>query len=124
MSRAYRPAGTAGILSVLLALAILAGCSSDEAAPVAAGPASNGICLAPSAVARTEIQDDSTILFVTKDGKRLRNDLRFPCPGLKLEGQFSYVPGGAPICSNQQTIQVTHIGTFCELGQFAQAPGN
>jgi len=100
---------------------LLGGCSDDAASTDAnAVPAGNGVCLPVNQIDRTDILDDSAILFYMKDGKTWLNTMRFPCPSLKIEGGFTYQPDTQEICSNAQTIRVVPSGGLCELGQFTR----
>ena len=122
--------GAIGLPRAVTALLLAAGmsaltaCSSDpEMAPTAVNiPAGNGVCLPVNGITRTEVVDDSTILFHMAGGKVWINSLIFPCAGLKFEGSFAYTAEVKEVCSNGQTIRVLHTGNFCELGQFIEAP--
>jgi hypothetical protein len=103
-------------------MALLAGCSDEPNAAVPDPTAgSNGVCLRAESIDHTEVADDSTILFITKDHKVWKNSLPFPCTSLKFEGGFAFATDADEICSNAQTIRVLRSGTFCELGQFTPA---
>ena len=110
----------AALLVLACTVTALTGCS-DDAAPTAqnSGPPGNGTCIQTGLVGRAQIMDDSTILFIMKDGTAWKNTLRFSCSGLTFENGFEYTPDTTVrACSNDQTIRVEHTGTFCELGQF------
>ncbi len=108
-----------GMLTVAAILG-LAGCSDDPASTDAqpAEVAGNGVCLQSSQIDRTDIVNDSAIVFFMKDGKAYMNTMRIPCPSLKMEDGFAYLNDVPEICSASQTIRVLRSGNFCELGQF------
>jgi hypothetical protein len=102
------------------AILALAGCSDDAPATDAppAETAGNGVCLQTSQIDRTDIVNDSAIVFFMKGGKAYMNTMRIPCSSLKMEDGFAYMNDVPEICSASQTIRVLRSGNFCELGQF------
>ncbi len=81
-------------------------------------------CVSLTAIARTRIVDDRTILFYMRDGTIYRNDLTHACPGLSREGKFMYRVAAHQLC-NVDTISVLEDygfayvqGPACGLGPF------
>lgn len=68
------------------------------------------VCLQGYLIAHTDIPDDSTILFVMKDGAVWQNTLQYPCFGLKFQHSFKYATPTDQICANKQTIRVLPQG--------------
>lgn len=76
------------------------------------------VCLYTYLIDRTDIPDESTIVFHMKDRKIWTNKLPRRCPGLRFHG-FSYVVrGNNEICGNLQSIRVLETGNVCLLGPF------
>lgn len=108
-------------LPLLVGAAGLARAAEPEAAPPANGASDvkpTPICLDPAFIDRTQIVDDSTILFHMRGGKIWKNTLASKCFGLKMQGGFAYEVQGGTICSNMQTIRVLNQGSICALGEF------
>jgi len=115
-----------------LAIALLAlGCSPAATNPSAAEPGANlgaeptatKRCLPINRIYRSEIVDDSTILFHMRDGAIWKNELPNPCSGLRMQGGFGYTTPLDRLC-DLDTIRVLG-GSFsvCGLGRFeAYAP--
>lgn len=75
-------------------------------------------CLALQRIDRTEILDDSTILFHMKGKTTYISQLPYRCHGLKFERGFAYSTSIANICGNVDTITVLRRGNSCALGPF------
>jgi hypothetical protein len=81
-------------------------------------------CLATTAIDRTQILDDQTILFHMRGKKVFRNYLPKKCPGLKREGRFMYQTTHAQLCDlDMVTVLEEWGGRFtpgftCKLGDF------
>jgi len=86
------------------------------------GPAQR--CIALSSIERTEVVDDSTILFRMRNGDVYRNVLRATCRTLKDREQFAYRVNAAQLCAMDLiTVLETHglglaPGPSCSLGSF------
>ncbi len=108
----------------LLALPCLAACQHGPQSRVASAPP---VCIRSYDIVRTDIPDDSTILFVMRDRTVYKNSLPFVCGGLRLDTRgFTYEPTNPAtdeICSNLVTIRTNTTGSVCELGAFARLPG-
>ena len=109
---------------LVLVLLCLAACQHAAQPRVAqAAP----ICLRSYQIYRTEVPDDSTILFVMDDRSVYRNTLTAPCFGLRLDTRgFTYEPtdpGTDEVCSNLVTIRTNTTGNYCQLGAFTRLPG-
>ena len=108
----------------LLALLCLAACQHGPQSRVASAPP---ICIRSYDIFRTDIPDDSTILFIMRDRTVYKNTLPFACGGLRLDTRgFTYEPTDPAtdeICSNLVTIRTNTAGNSCQLGAFSQLPG-
>jgi hypothetical protein len=81
-------------------------------------------CISRSAIRRTEVIDDRTIVFHMSHQKIYLNQLPNRCSGLRSARTFSYRPTGSQLC-NVDTIKVVRsisgrpdIGPSCGLGKF------
>jgi hypothetical protein len=81
-------------------------------------------CIPVQRIDHTEVLDDRTILFVTRDRDAYVNQLKTECPGLERERRFMYEVKGAQLCSID-TISVLEQwgvgpmrGATCALGSF------
>ncbi len=99
-------------IALLLTLAPLAACVGTP------GP----VCLASYQIRRTEVPDDSTILFVMQDSTVYRNHLVAPCAGLAQDTRgFTYAPtdpGNDTLCSNLVILHANTLQNTCLLGTF------
>lgn len=76
------------------------------------------VCLNLADIASTKPNREGTsITFVLRDGKVLRNDLSKACPDLRMNG-FSWSDQGGRVCENAQMIRVMNSGELCRLGRF------
>jgi hypothetical protein len=81
-------------------------------------------CVATTAIDRTQILDDQTILFHMRGKRVFRNYLPKKCPGLKREGRFMYQTTHAQLCDvDMVTVLEEWGGRFtpgftCKLGDF------
>jgi hypothetical protein len=103
--------GGIGLAALLVAFGI--GALSIGSPAQAADPAldqSGNLCLQGYLIGHTDIPDDSTILFVMKDGTMWKNTLQYPCFGLKFQHTFKYATPTDQICANKQTIRVLTQG--------------
>ena len=84
------------------------------------------VCLASYQIQRTDVTDDSDILFTMQNHAVYRNHLLYPCAGLKVETRgFTYEPtdpGIDEICSNLVTIRLNTTQSVCQLGTFTRLP--
>ncbi|MDG2303506.1 MAG: hypothetical protein P8R42_02440 [Candidatus Binatia bacterium] len=110
-------------VSTALALLFVLGCSSaatdstPPATPSASDPAAKR-CLSISRIDRSEIVDDSTILFHMRDGAIWRNALPQRCYGLRIQGGFGYTTPLDRLC-DLDLIQVLGGSlSVCGLGRF------
>jgi hypothetical protein len=111
-------------ITALAAAALAAGAVSTA---LAAAP----ICLQPTLIDHTHVQDASTILFYMKNGEVYANKLPAPCPGLYLHGFEWAIRGGMnEVCSKQNGISVLVTHQVCAIGEFtpytppAKVPAN
>lgn len=81
-------------------------------------------CIRQSAIRRTEIVDDRTIIFYMSQQKIYVNNLPNRCSGLRSARTFSYRTTGSQLC-NVDTIKVVRslggrpdVGPSCGLGKF------
>ncbi|HTO40167.1 MAG TPA: hypothetical protein VL026_04265 [Rhizomicrobium sp.] len=108
------------ILTTASAAAMALSLSAIAASAQPATVSSTGnVCLKTIQIDRTEVPNESTILFHMKDGKTWENKLRGgPCVGLRFNG-FVYVSTPPnQICGNLQTIRAIQTGSVCMLGPF------
>jgi|GEM_PF-487384 len=99
-----------------LALGLLAGTASAQPATVSS---TGNVCLKTIQIDRTEVPNESTILFHMKDGKTWENKLRGgPCVGLRFNGFVYVATPPDQICGNLQTIRAIQTGSVCMLGDF------
>ena len=116
-----------------LALGLLAGCSSTtprtaEAPPppprnTVASSASPEDCVELSRIRESRVVDDSTIDFVLRDGRVLRNTLPNRCPQLGFEKAFTYSTSLSRLCSVDIITVIiqgggVRTGASCGLGKF------
>ncbi len=111
----------------LLLIAPLLGLAACQHGPRSGTAAAPPICLRSYQIDRTDIPDDSTILFTMLDRTVYKNTLPFSCSGLRLDTRgFTYQPTNPAtdeICSNLVTIVTNTTHNVCELGAFTQLPG-
>jgi hypothetical protein len=81
-------------------------------------------CVTTTAIDRTQILDDQTILFHMRGKQVYRNYLPKKCPGLKREGRFMYQTTHQQLC-DIDTVTVLeqwggrfNAGFTCKLGDF------
>lgn len=99
-----------------LALGLLATAASAQPATVSS---TGNVCLKTIQIDRTEVPNESTILFHMKDGKTWENKLRNgPCVGLRFNGFVYVATPPDQICGNLQTIRAIQTGSVCMLGSF------
>jgi hypothetical protein len=80
-------------------------------------------CISAIRIDRTEVVDDSTILFHMLGHEVYRNTLPQRCVGLRLDPQgFTYSPtdNSDALCSNLVTIRLNSYGSVCMLGAFVR----
>lgn len=81
-------------------------------------------CVRLQQIDRTEVVDDSTILFYMRDGRILRNNLPQRCPDLKNQDQFMYRVSLPSLCDLDIITVLNRIGpgfmpgASCGLGKF------
>ena len=81
-------------------------------------------CIAVSAIDRTDVIDDNTIIFFMRGKKIYRNYLPKRCPGLERHDRFAYQSNGNRLC-DIDTVTVLEqwgarlsSGFTCPLGMF------
>ena len=94
------------------------GCGPALAAP------GNTTCIREPEIVSTTRPDDTTILFQMRNHSVWKNTLASRCFGLKAEPDgFTYQPtdpGTEELCSNQVTIRLNSLHSFCLLGDFVR----
>lgn len=84
-------------------------------------------CLPLSRVRRTEIIDDSTIVFYTRRKEAYVNNLPRSCPGLEVNGRFMYEVHQSRLCETDWITVLERFGVgygrgfTCRLGVFHPA---
>jgi hypothetical protein len=68
-------------------------------------------CLARSNIRRTQILNDSNIVFVTRDGNTYLNELARQCPGLRRDSQVSYTSDQRQFCAGTSFQVLLRVGT-------------
>jgi hypothetical protein len=104
--------------AIALAAAALSACSSGGAEATADA---SSVCINPTQIESQTIVSDQEIRFEMQNGDVWANRLPRLCPGLKLQGGFSWEVVGTLVCSNEQIITVQNEGTRCALGAFERA---
>jgi hypothetical protein len=104
------------LLPAFAGAALVLAASAPAEVPVPS--ASSSFCINVRNIQRTEVQDDSTILFHMRDGRVWQNRLRQICPMLKTS-PWTQVLHNDQVCSNQQFIHVIQTGNTCSLGDFS-----
>jgi len=117
------------IPGVLLAVIAMAGDDSSNGSQEESGSESDEYfqlenCISRSAIRRTEVIDDRTIVFYMSHQKIYLNRLPNRCSGLRSARTFSYRATGSQLC-NVDTIKVVrsmggrpNTGPSCGLGKF------
>ncbi len=119
-------------LAVIVPTLLLAGCATEPrtaAAPpppprnTVASTAAPEDCVELSRIRESRVIDDSTIDFVLRDGRVLRNTLPNSCPQLGFEKAFTYSTSINRLCSVDIIKVITQgggprIGAACGLGKF------
>lgn len=113
-----RPTKTTAPAAMALA-ALLSACTSSTPGSTTS---ITGSCIRPVEIQKQTIVSDEEIRFELRNGDIWANKLPHACPGLKLQGGFSWKVHGDLVCSNQQTIYVLEDGTPCQLGEFTKLP--
>ncbi len=75
-------------------------------------------CVPLSRIYRSEIVDDSTILFHMRDGAVWRNRLPERCYGLRMQGGFGYATGLTQLCDLDIIQVLGGAYSVCGLGRF------
>ena len=85
-------------------------------------------CITVSAIDRTDVIDDQTIIFFMRGKKIFRNYLPRKCPGLERHERFAYQPTSNRLC-DIDTVTVLEQwggrltnGFTCPLGEFHPIP--
>lgn len=117
------------IPGVLFAVIAMAGDDSSNGSQEESGSESDEYfqlenCISRSAIRRTEVIDDRTIVFYMSHQKIYLNRLPNRCSGLRSARTFSYRATGSQLC-NVDTIKVVRsmggrpdTGPSCGLGKF------
>ena len=117
------------IPGVFLAVIAMAGDDSSNGSQEESGSESDEYfqlenCISRSAIRRTEVIDDRTIVFYMSHQKIYLNRLPNRCSGLRSARTFSYRATGSQLC-NVDTIKVVRsmggrpdTGPSCGLGKF------
>jgi hypothetical protein len=74
-------------------------------------------------IRQTRVLDDSTILFEMNNGITYRNDLPYPCHGLKSENRFGYKTSMSQLCNTDIITVLSTVGIngpSCGLGEFVR----
>lgn len=81
-------------------------------------------CITASAISRTEVIDERTVLFYMRGGDVYRNRLAYACPRLVREKRFSYELVTNRLCDVDTIFVLEYWGTQlragmpCGLGEF------
>jgi len=99
-----------------IATAVLLGCC----AAATHGPPS--VCIESNRIDRTEVPDDTRIVFHMLDGSVYQAGIQGNCSGLHIDTRgFTYepIPGSNEICSNLQTIRLNTHQSVCLIGEIS-----
>lgn len=118
----------------VLALPLLAACTSDRERPSDANPTAGAppaivkgeaqSCINRSQVRNTVVRSDRVIDFEMQGGKVYRNILNANCPGLGMDRAIAYNTSIDQLCSPQIVYVLQNIGGMprqgagCSLGKF------
>lgn len=118
----------------VLALPLLAACTSDRERPSDANPTAGAppaivkgepqSCINRSQVRNTVVRSDRVIDFEMQGGKVYRNILNANCPGLGMDRAITYNTSIDQLCSPQIIYVLQNIGGMprqgagCSLGKF------
>lgn len=108
-------------LPAIVAMLSLLTTACTSPAP-AGGASANNSCINPTEIKSQTIVSNDEIRFEMRNGEAWVNKLPTSCPGLKVEGGFTWDVRGMRVCSNQETITVLNTGNRCMLGAFTPAP--
>jgi hypothetical protein len=120
--------------AALVAAVLVVGCATKNpppqvaasapapASPVVAAKAQD--CVLLQNIRQTNVIDDSTIDFIMRDGKTLRNTLPHGCPQLGFERAFTYQTTITQLCSVDIITVLFQSGGIrrgasCGLGKFS-----
>lgn len=104
---------------VLVALLLVAGCSSTSDRPARVeNLGAEKHCLKIARIYRSEIVDDQTILFHMRDGAIWRNRLPNKCYGLRMQGGFGYATALDMLCDLDIIQVLGGSRSVCGLGRF------
>jgi len=109
-----------GYLRISLAALILPGAASCSTPidPVQQASATQ-TCINPARVREHEVISNDEIRFTLAGGEVWTNRLPRSCPGLKVQGGFTW-DVSTSACSGTQIIYVNESGTPCQLGEFTR----
>jgi hypothetical protein len=94
---------------------LLFGCAATAHGPLP-------VCIESNRIDRTEVPDDTQILFHMLDGSIYRARIQGNCSGLHIDTRgFTYepIPGSNEICSNLQTIRLNTYQSVCMIGDIS-----
>jgi hypothetical protein len=126
MATLLRKAATASSRARAALLSLAVGTAAAAVTGIASADDGGDVrrCVPLSAIDRTEVVDNDTVLFHMRNGDVYRNVLRHECPTLKNRDQFAYRVNAAQLCSSD-LITVLDRNAFgfrpgpsCSLGSF------
>jgi hypothetical protein len=77
-------------------------------------------CLSTTRISRTDVVDDTAILFEMRNKDVYLNRLRSTCHGLRMQGAFGYKLSSNRLCKGEiiTVLDQNHMGASCSLGKF------
>ena len=112
------PRGFLRHAAAALAAAVLAGAANAQE------PSDMVNCISLSRVDRTEVIDETTILFYMRGNQIYRNVLPHRCPGLRADEPFMYRVSTSQLCNVDVITVLDRVGAgfmpgaSCGLGKF------
>jgi len=116
--------GLAAIVTLAGVVSIPAFAEDDEKQPIEELLSDAEHCISLSRIDRTDVVDDSNILFYMKGGDIYLNRLPHRCPGLRWEKAFMYRTSMSQLCNVDIITVLNNMGfgfspgVSCGLGPF------
>lgn len=118
---ATRPRARSRILGLCLTLCLClpaAAALSQEEEESKPARSLRSSCITVSQIQRSEVLDDSTILFHMRNGRIKKATLAFGCPSLKFYDSFSYRVYSNRLCARTDVI-VSRGGAHCPIADIS-----